>query len=159
MEESLGKKLIAARKTKGITIDDAVYLAKIPRDVVIALETENFGFFSSPLYAKSFLKQYAQYIGTNVDPWLEDFVPITLIDGEYLNSYIDLSEPISQTKNSQKPLTSNNSGNSAMAAVWLIVITAVLIFGGIKIFQKFEAAQSQAVENETESHRAIIIEE
>ncbi|WP_411827058.1 helix-turn-helix domain-containing protein [Luteolibacter sp. AS25] len=150
MEESLGKKLIAARKSASITIDDAVYLAKIPRDVVIALEAENFGFFSSPLYARSFLKQYSDYIGANVEPWLDDLVPISLIDGQSLESYIDISEPISTSKTNQKSRsTTKDSNGGAMAAVWMILITGGLIYGGIKVFEKIEDTirQSEIAEN------------
>lgn len=60
METNFGKTLRAAREASGITVDDAVYLAKMPRAVVEALEADDLGFFTSPLYAGSFLRQYGE---------------------------------------------------------------------------------------------------
>ncbi len=136
MEESLGNTLRAARKTAGISVDDAVYLAKMPRAVVEALETEDFGFFSSPLYARSFLQQYGDYVGADVEPWLNDLEPTTMIDGEIVESFIDISEPVAAAVTREKP--KSQPGGGAMAAVWMILITAGLVWGGITVYEKFE---------------------
>ena len=93
IKDSLGKALRTAREAAGISMDDAVYLGKMPRDVIQALENEDFGFFNSPLYARSFLKQYGDYVGVDVVPWLDDIEPTAMIDGDDLESLIDLSGP------------------------------------------------------------------
>lgn len=118
----------------GISIDDAVYRAKMPRAVIEALESDDFGVFSSPLYARSFLKQYAEYVGADVDPWLDDFVPTVLIDGQASDTFIDISNPNPVKK---KPLKQRSSGGT-MAAVWMLVITSALIWGGIKGYAYLE---------------------
>ncbi|MFD2255281.1 helix-turn-helix domain-containing protein [Luteolibacter algae] len=140
MEESLGDRLRSAREAAGITVDDAVYLAKMPRAVVEALESENFGFFSSPLYAKSFLRQYSEYIGADVDPWLDDLVPATMIDGQ-IEAFIDLSDPVPMAPPREKRKDSNSNG--AFAAIWLVVFTGALIWGGFKLFEKFDSSLSE----------------
>ena len=137
MEETLGNTLRAARKTAGISVDDAVYLAKMPRAVVEALETEDFGFFSSPLYARSFLQQYGDYVGADVEPWLNDLEPTTMIDGQAVESFIDISEPVAAAVTREKP--KNQTSGGAMAAVWMILITAGLVWGGITVYEKFES--------------------
>lgn len=137
MEETLGNVLRTARKNAGISVDDAVYLAKMPRSVVEALESEDFGFFSSPLYARSFLQQYGEYVGADVEPWLNDLEPTTMIDGEAVESFIDISEPVAAAVTREKPKT--NSGGGAWAAVWMILITASLIWGGITFYGKYES--------------------
>ena len=138
MEESLGNTLRSARKAAGITVDDAVYLAKMPRAVVEALEAEDFGFFSSPLYARSFLQQYGDYVGADVEPWLNDLEPTTMIDGEAVESFIDLSEPVAAAVVREKP-KGGSSGGGAWAAVWMVLITAGAIWGGIKVYENFES--------------------
>ena len=137
-EETLGKRLIRTRKSAGITVDDAVYLAKIPRSVVQALEAEDFGFFTSPLYARSFLRQYSDYIGADVDEWIDSLVPVTMIDGEAVESIIDASEPVAKAVARKQPKASNGR----WAAVWMVTITAGLVWGGIKIFENFDTQLS-----------------
>ncbi len=136
MDESLGNTLRAAREVAGITVDDAVYLAKMPRAVVEALETDNFGFFSSPLYARSFLQQYGEYVGANVEPWINDLEPTTMIDGEAVESFIDISEPVAAAVVREKP--KRNTGGGKWAALWGILITASAIWGGFQIIENFE---------------------
>ncbi len=140
MEESLGKKLRNAREAAGISVDDAVYLAKMPRAVVTALESEDFGFFTSPLYARSFLKQYSAYVGVDVEPWLDSLLPITLIDGDALDSFIDLSEPAPVVK---KTSVKSSSSGGAMAAVWMILITGGLVWGGVKAYEHLDKRLSE----------------
>lgn len=141
MVETLGKQLRAAREKASITIDDAVYLAKMPRAVVQALEADDYGFFTSPLYARSFLKQYSEYVGVDVEPWLEDLVPTTLLDGDDVESFIDLSRSMSApvVKETAKP---KHSGG-AMAAVWMILITGGVVWGGIKMYEYFDGKFSE----------------
>lgn len=145
MEETLGKKLFKTREAAGISIDDAVYLAKIPRAVVEALEADNYGFFTSPLYARSFLKQYGEYVGVDVAPWLDDLVPTSMIDGETVESYIDIAESPSHVITPQK----TKSGGGAMAAVWMLLITGILVWGGIKGMEVLDKKLSSPVVSES----------
>ncbi len=148
MEDSLGHKLRTARESAGITVDDAVYRERIPRAVVTALEAEDFGFFTSPLYARSFLNQYSKYVGVDVEPWLDSLVPTTLIDGDNVESLIQSPEPATHghhhnhSHHHPAPETiSTSSGN--WAALWLISITGALIWGGFQIFERFDESLSE----------------
>ncbi len=143
MEESLGNILRSAREASGITVDDAVYRAKLPRAVVEALEAGDIGFFASPLYARSFLKQYGEYVGVDVSQWIDDLVPTTLIDSETVESFIDLSDsttpPATREKGKEK---TKSSGGGAMAAVWMALITGGLVWGGIEVFKRLDGKLS-----------------
>lgn len=149
MEDSLGHKLRNARESAGITVDDAVYRERIPRAVVTALEAEDFGFFTSPLYARSFLKQYSRYVGVDAEPWLESLVPTTMLDGDNVESMIQSPEPATHhlhhghhPHHHPAPETiSTSSGN--WAALWLISITGALIWGGFQIFERFDQSLSE----------------
>lgn len=137
MEESLGKSLRRAREASGITVDDAVHRAKLPRAVVEALEADDFGFFTSPLYARSFLRQYGEYVHLDVTQWIDDLVPTALIDSEAVEAFIDLSdsEPM---PSAWKIVKTKDSGGSAMAAVWMILITGGLILGGMEFYKTLD---------------------
>lgn len=135
-KESLGKTLQNAREAAGISMDDAVYLGKMPRDVIQALESEDFGFFNSPLYARSFLQQYGNYVGVDVELWLDDIEPTAMIDGDDLESLIDFTSPAAAPVLQEKSKRKKSSGS--MAAVWLLLITGGLIFGGVKVYESLD---------------------
>lgn len=140
METKLGDQLRSARESAGISVDDAVYRAKFPRAVVEALETEDFGFFTSPLYARSFLRQYSDYVGADVGEWIDDLVPAPMIDSRSVESLVealDIAEPV---KVANEPKV--GSGN-LMAAVWMIAITGGMIWGGITIYEKLDSQLSE----------------
>ena len=141
MEENLGNKLRRARESAGLTVDDAVYLAKMPRAVVEALEADDFGFFTSPLYARSFLKQYGDYVNLDVSPWLEDLVPTAMIDGEAVDSIIEIEEPSQPVRRERQK---KSGGGGSLAALWLIVITGGLVWGGRELFKDFESKHAKA---------------
>ncbi len=114
MEESLGNILRSAREASAITVDDAVYRAKLPRAVVEALEVGDIGGFASPLYARSFLKQYGEYVGVDVSQWIDEsraHNPDRLRDGR--ESFIDLSDsttpPATREKGKEKTKSSGGA--------------------------------------------------
>ncbi len=144
MQESLGKTLRTAREAAGLSVDDAVYRARLPRSVVEALEADDLGYFTSPLYARSFLKQYGEYVGADVSPWIDDLVPTALIDPESVESFLDLSDaevapPARMKEKSESP---GGGGGNAMAAVWLIIITGGLVWAGMGYFNRLDERMS-----------------
>lgn len=149
MEENLGNKLRRARESAGLTVDDAVYLAKMPRAVVEALEADDFGFFTSPLYARSFLKQYGDYVNLDVSPWLDDLVPTAMIDGDSADSIIEIEEPPPPPVLRERQR--KGGGGSSLAALWLLVITGGLVWGGMELFRDFESKHAKAPAPVTET--------
>lgn len=137
-DHSLGNVLRSARESAGKTVDDAVYYARMPRSVVEALEAGDFGFFTSPLYARSFLKQYGDYVGADINPWLNDFEPTTMIDGEALESFIDISEPVTTVVSQEKTRSSARAGASSWGPLWMFLITCGILAGSFVLFRSFE---------------------
>lgn len=74
-EQSIGVKLSTAREAAGLTRDDVHYTTRLPKAVIAALEAEDFASFASPVYARSFLSQYSEYLRVNADPWLDALEP------------------------------------------------------------------------------------
>jgi hypothetical protein len=71
---TIGQKLEAARQAKGVTVSEAGRATKILSKFIEAMEADDFGALSAPVYAKSFIKMYAQYLGLNARPLVDDYV-------------------------------------------------------------------------------------
>lgn len=140
MHQNLGEILRKARETSGVTIEDVAFRAKIPRPVIEALEAENFGFFSSPLYARSFLKQYGEYIEADVEPWLVDFVPAVMIDSDSVESILGGPEAPSDISNDT---TKEKNMSAIWGPIWIFLITLAVIWAGVEIYEKLDSKHAQ----------------
>lgn len=71
---TIGQKLESARQAKGVTVSEAGRATKILSKFIEAMEADDFGVLSAPVYAKSFIKMYAQYLGLDAKPLVEEYV-------------------------------------------------------------------------------------
>lgn len=71
---TIGQKLEAARQAKGITVSEAGRATKILSKFIEAMERDDFGALSAPVYAKSFIKMYAKYLGLDEQQLVEEYV-------------------------------------------------------------------------------------
>lgn len=71
---TIGQKLEAARQAKGVTVSEAGRATKILSKFIEAMEADDFGALSAPVYAKSFIKMYAQYLGLDARPLVDEYV-------------------------------------------------------------------------------------
>jgi cytoskeletal protein RodZ len=71
--QSIGEILLEAREKKGINLHQAARDTKIKLDYLEKLEANEFGKLIAPTYAKSFLRIYAEYLGVDVKPLLDQF--------------------------------------------------------------------------------------
>ena len=70
---TIGNQLKKARQKKEVTLSDVYQQIKIHPDALIALEEDNFSKLPNPIYTKSFLKEYANYLGLDVEKILEEY--------------------------------------------------------------------------------------
>lgn len=63
--EELGKALTEGRIAKGLTLHDVERDTRISRKYLLALEEGNLGVLPAPVYARAFMRTYAQYLGLN----------------------------------------------------------------------------------------------
>jgi cytoskeletal protein RodZ len=140
MHESLGDILKNARSTSGLSIEDVASRTKIPRPAIQALEAEDFGYFTSPLYARSFLKQYSEYIGADVDHWLADFVPTVMIDSDSVESILGSPETPSEHPAS---IETEKNMSAIWGSIWIFLITVAIIWAGVKIFEKLDSEHTE----------------
>jgi cytoskeleton protein RodZ len=62
-EAKIGRVLEMARKQRGLTLEEAEHATKIRKRYLDGLEREDFGVLPDAVYARGFLKTYANYLG------------------------------------------------------------------------------------------------
>lgn len=70
---TIGQKLETARQAKGVTVSEAGQATKILSRFIEAMEADDFGVLSAPVYARSFIKMYANYLGLDAAPLVEEY--------------------------------------------------------------------------------------
>lgn len=73
MSETLGETLREAREENGASIEDAAAATRIMQTQLRAIENNDYSGMPAPMYAKGFLKLYAQFLGLEPEPILERF--------------------------------------------------------------------------------------
>ena len=129
--EQIGPKLEAARQVAGLDVAEAARLAQVPRAVAEALEAENFSHFASPVYAKSFLLQYSEYLNVDAKTWLDALEP-----GAFMINGALLKGPEAPSQEA-KVVTDERGGVVAVFA--LLLLSAAIVVGAIKGYEFFEA--------------------
>ena len=71
---SIGQKLESARRAKGVSVSEAGQDTKILSKYIEAMEADDFGVLSAPVYAKSFIRMYARYLGIDGQSLVEEYI-------------------------------------------------------------------------------------
>jgi hypothetical protein len=71
---TIGQRLEAARQAKGVSVSEAGQATKILSKFIEAMESDDFGALSAPVYAKSFIRMYAQYLGLDASPLVAEYI-------------------------------------------------------------------------------------
>lgn len=71
---TIGQKLETARQAKGVSVSEAGRSTKILSKFIEAMECDDFGALSAPVYAKSFIRMYAKYLGIEAQPLVDEYV-------------------------------------------------------------------------------------
>jgi len=74
-------------------------VTRIPRKYLEALELENFGILPAPVYARGFLRSYAQFLSLNPDELLP-FFPVGHVEEPVLDPLPEMGEPRTWNVNS-----------------------------------------------------------
>lgn len=130
--EQIGPKLKEAREAKELDLAEAAKQSQIPRPAAEALEEEDFSYFDSPVYAKSFLLQYSEFLGVDAHTWLDALEP-----GSFMASGSLLKGPEPPARRTEVEEPQEKGG--AMAVIILVLVTAAIVYGVIKGFEFFES--------------------
>ena len=71
---TIGQRLEAGRQAKGVSVSEAGRSTKILSKFIEAMESDDFGALSAPVYAKSFIRMYAQYLGLDARPLVDEYI-------------------------------------------------------------------------------------
>lgn len=113
----LGETLRRARLARGITIEDAERVTRIPRKYLEALELENYTILPAPVFARGFLRSYAAYLGLEPSELLP-FFPVGHVEEPTL-------DPLPEVK---EPRTWNMSGVIGVGVIGLLIMLVIVLY-------------------------------
>lgn len=166
MTASFGQMLIAAREQRGLSIEDAAHETRIPAQRLRHLESGNFAAFGSMTYARSFIRQYSDFLGVDATALLEelpegalggerDYRYLTQSQGPWLRERADRPERI--TAPSFGRVRSIKSPLPAAIAVFVLILVGTGMWGKhvAEVSRKLEPAALKALpvtdDDETDS--------
>lgn len=128
---TIGQELGNTRREKGLSIEDVAHETHIHTSTISSIEADDFSMFPSVTYAKSFIRNYSEYLEVDLTDFLEDLSTsdtIRLSDSELMGEMKDTIKKDSLFRTGRKPLFSRRrSGKPGGAPVFLNFILAVLI--------------------------------
>ena len=74
MMESIGRRLKEARLAKHLSIEDVAKETRIQHKILEALESDRFHEVLSPIYARGFIKKYADFIGLDSASLVQNYL-------------------------------------------------------------------------------------
>lgn len=119
---SIGPQLKQARESKGISLQEASARTKIQAKFLEALENDDFVYLPSSLYAKGFLKTYAQFLNLDQDALVSQLE----------NSGLAAEKQVIILENKELPPVRHNKSYFKKAI--FIIISACVIAGLILFF-------------------------
>ncbi len=72
MPETIGQRLKRARENRRLTLEEAAEVTRIRLQYLQALEADDFSVMPSPVQARGFLRNYADYLGINLEQAIEE---------------------------------------------------------------------------------------
>lgn len=132
-----GNKLQAAREAKGLSIADVAHRTRIPGRILEALERDDYSSFPSPTYAKSFLSQYAEFVGVDPSHWLDYFEPAAFTGPDDVLSIIDSPEAPEP-----RSLPTVNRSSGVMPAFFFMLVLSGVIYAAFVGYKHLEKNDS-----------------
>lgn len=137
MTATFGRMLIAAREMRGLSIEDAAHETRIPAQRLRYLESGNIAAFGSLTYARSFMRQYSDFLEVDASSMLEE-LPEGALGGERDYRYLTqsqgpwLREPASNervTTPTEGRVRSIKSPLPAALTVFIFVLAGTAMWG------------------------------
>ncbi|MEJ2744388.1 MAG: DUF4115 domain-containing protein [bacterium] len=130
---SIGEYLRAAREERKIPMAQVVRDTKISERYVVAMENGRFSLLPAPAYAKGFLKIYAEYLGLDPRPIVEQYVQ------EHVGVIRQGLPPDGEIVTPAVP----SSWRSAAIGVVVAVVLIIAIVSGLKLWRSCAVARAR----------------
>ncbi|MEC5125230.1 helix-turn-helix domain-containing protein [Verrucomicrobiales bacterium BCK34] len=128
---TIGQELGNTRREKGLSIEDVAHETHIHTSTIRSIEADDFSMFPSVAYAKSFIRNYSEYLDVDVADFLEDLSTSEtnrFSDNELMGEMKDTIKKDSLFRGGSKSLfPRRRPGKPGGAPVFLNFILAVLI--------------------------------
>lgn len=135
-ETSIGARLQQAREAAGLAPEDVQFRTRLPKAVIVALEAEDFADFVSPVYARSFLSQYSDFLGVDADRWLDALEPGGLVSDDSIGRLVEAPDDVEERPIPHERPTSRGG---MLAMPLLLLLSVALIALAVKGYDYFEA--------------------
>lgn len=119
---TIGNQLKKARQKKQVTLNETYQQTKIHPNVLSALEEDRFEQILSPAYNRSFLKEYAAYLGLDLKQILAEY------DKLYPPEKVEVTAPSAKEKDFFSGINLTKTAKSAGIAAAAIIGIIILIF-------------------------------
>ncbi|MCX6909445.1 MAG: helix-turn-helix domain-containing protein [Verrucomicrobia bacterium] len=131
--ETIGQQLRGARERKKITLETAAQATKIKGDYLASLEADQFDRIEAPVYVKGFLRIYAQYLGLESRPLVNQFTNLRTVEPDALIEPPKpiMHRPIGKTSTAVLPEAQTPLSPALLLALLGVVICVLLIIWGI----------------------------
>lgn len=97
MTQTIGQKLKQAREAQHLTIEKAAEATRIRAPYLQALEADDLSAMPSPVQARGFMRNYAEYLGLNIEQLLDEMRAEPKISDEIIGPADLLDQPAPQT--------------------------------------------------------------
>ena len=156
--ETIGQKLEQARLEKGISVPEAGRATRILTKFIEAMEADDFGELSAPVYAKSFIRMYARYLGMEsqplIDEYLEKHAPqIRPVLSDEMRQKLAMTDPVAPDAlpvSENEPSFSGTSSSAQKPSIlkrWILPAIGVLAL----LWITFSAVQCDSDQEKTPS--------
>lgn len=126
---NLGETLRSTRETKGISLQQAEDDIKIRKKYLQALEEEDYDVIPGRVYAKGFLRNYANYLGLDPDEIMMEY---KLLNAPVKENYrkVDIEASISKRRSNSR------SDKRAYLLTVLVAVLAIATLVGFNLYYK-----------------------
>ena len=119
---AIGSQLKKARQKKQLTINEVYQRTRISPDTLSALEDDNLQKLPEPIYVRSFLKEYARFLGLDTEAILKEYADTASMKGPVKGEV-----PVNHVKLNQLKPASHKVDKEKIIRVIKPVSTGVLI--------------------------------
>ena len=141
---SFGERLRREREMRGISLDEIATATKISTRNLRALEDEKFNLLPGGIFNKGFVRAYAKFLGIDEDQMVAEYVTASqdIESAREQKLRADLSK-VDFRHDEEEQREISLEPKSQWGTIAVIVLIAVVVFGGYEVYQKKKAERLQ----------------
>lgn len=127
-----GPQLKAAREKRGLSLEDAAHVTRIPKSSLLLLEQDNYAAFGSMTYARMFLKAYCVFLGLDAAmalAALPDSRPVRMSTSRRKAAFYGGWTQRKPRQSNRRPAAAHGGGWEMLRAVFLTTLLAAGLAG------------------------------